>query len=239
MHVCTRPRSVCWLVLATVIALAASGCDEDEPSDELDATAIAATIAAEAEAIISLSDLIAPPRVSFQVIFRYDWSGHSSYFVWRQGDGRRRWDWVQRGLKAGDFSLEIDFAPGARFGDPSLGCGWSTRPAGLGPGEAYVRCSSWGGSSFSYGPVTTALGLDVTGEVAPETILGRPASCYSLQEPPSQPGFDRAVACLDSDSGIPLRLEIDESQREDGGDIRLSVGPRPSRSAGGASAIPG
>jgi hypothetical protein len=201
-------------VLATVIVLGVSGCDENEASDELDATAIAATIASDAERILSLSDLVAPPRVSFQVVFaQYDRPGHSSYFVWRQGNGRRRWDDVPvtpEGLNMGDFSLEIDFSGGGRFGDPSLDCGWSTRPAGLGPGEAYVMCGPEGWGSSVFQPVSTALMSDVTGEVAPETILGRPASCYSLQPPPSLPRSEGAVVCLDSDSALPLRLEIEE-----------------------------
>jgi hypothetical protein len=201
-------------VLATVIALGVSGCDENEASDELDATAIAATIAADAQEVLSVSDLIAPPAVSFQVVFaQYDRPGDSSYFVWRQGNGRRRWDDVPitpEGLNIGDFSLEIDFSGGGRFGDPSLDCGWSTRPAGLGPGEAYVMCGPEGWGSSVFRPVSTALMSDVTGEVAPETILGRRASCYSLQPSPSLPRSEGAVVCLDSDSALPLRLEIEE-----------------------------
>ena len=208
----TRPAACCALLLLGT--LAAIGCDENEASDELDATAIAATIAADAQEVLSLSDLVAPPGVSFEVVFRqYKWPGKASYFVWRQGNGRRRWDDVPitpEGLNMGDFSLEIDFPAGARFGDPSVDCGWSTRPAGLGPGEAYVMCGPEGWGSSVFQPVSTALMSDVTGEVAPETILGRRASCYSLQPPPSLPGSEGAVVCLDSDSALPLRLEIEE-----------------------------
>lgn len=214
MRACTRRRFVCWLLLAAVIALSVSGCGENEASDELDATAIAATIAADAQEVLSVSDLVAPPAVSFQVVFRqYSSDGNEAYLVWRQGNGRRRWDYVpitREGFDTGHFSLEIDFQPRSHFGDPSLDCGWSTRLAGLGPGEAYVMCSPGGWSSFFYLPVTTALEAGVGERLSDETIVSRRAFCYSLQRRPTQPRFNGAVVCLDSTSGIPLRLEIDD-----------------------------
>jgi hypothetical protein len=201
-----------------LVALAAAGCDDDGASSDQPGAASSGDEASPA-AQRWLSDLIASPDVSFEVVFReYDSTGNASYFVWRQGNGRRRWDYVPmtlEGLKAGHFSLEIDFPPRERFGDPSLGCGWSTSLAG--PGEADVMCRSRGWNSSEYSPVIIALMSDVGERLPEETIAGRRASCYSLQdyslfqERPGLKHFDSALVCLDSANGIPLRLEIDFS----------------------------
>jgi hypothetical protein len=201
--------------LLALVALIMTGCSSNSGTAQsvaVDATAIASRTATSPDEV-SLSDLIAPPAVSFQIVFRlYDRPGHSSYFFWRQGNGRRRWDYVPitpDGIDQGHFSLEIDF-PGSRFGDPSLGCGWSTRPPDLGPGEAYLMCGEGGWSSFYYDPVTIPLESSVGEQLSEETIAGRRASCYSLQ-PMGPRRFDRALVCLDSASGIPLRIEIDDA----------------------------
>lgn len=199
-----------------LVALAAAGCGENGASSGPSASA---PVGGAASPVVQhwLSDLVAPPGVSFEVVFRrYNPAvDASSYFVWRQGNGRRRWDDVPikpEGANVGDFSLEIDFSGGRHFGDPSIGCSWSTLRAG--PGEALVRCRPSGASTFRYAPVTTAL-MSYVGETLPdETIAGRSASCYSLESPSALEGeFSRAVVCLDSSQGIPLRLEI-ESQTE-------------------------
>jgi hypothetical protein len=199
-----------------LVTLAAAGCGENGASSGPSGTTPADGAASPA-ARQEVQALLAPADVSFEVIFK-SWSAYSKepdYFVWRQGNGRRRWDDVPikpEGANVGDFSLEIDFSGGRHFGDPSIGCSWSTLRAG--PGEALVRCRPSGASTFRYAPVTTAL-MSYVGETLPdETIAGRSASCYSLESPSALEGeFSRAVVCLDSSQGIPLRLEI-ESQTE-------------------------
>jgi hypothetical protein len=202
----------CCAALLALVALVVAGCDDNGRSSKPSASgAVGATLSPVAQQW--LSDLLAPPDVSFEVVFRqYNWAGDASYFVWRQGSGRRRWDYVPitpEGLKAGVFSLETDFSAGASFSNSSIGCGWSTRPAGLGSGEAHVDCAPSGPDDPLLAPVTAALMSDVGEQLSEETIAGRRASCYSLQRPPALGQFDSAVVCLDSANGIPLRLEIE------------------------------
>ncbi len=149
-------------------------------------------------------DLVADPGISFQITFLWENPprGRQGYFVWTQGNGRRRWDTVV--LEGGEplrgsISIEAAFSPGVNSGFPSLGCSWVTA-AKLPEGQVLVFCGSGGRPELYF--VSEALYALIDKSVQDQTVAGRNASCYSL----AYPDYTTMVLCVDSSQGIPLLL---------------------------------
>jgi hypothetical protein len=179
------------LALAVVAAMACSGGEGGEETAPLP------------------RDLIAPPTVPFEVVFywqaplRGDAEG---YFVWRQGNGLRRWDLVmfhEGKAGASEFSIESDFSPGERWGRGGMTCSYYQTSAPS--NEVSVSCGE--GSQLPSRPLQEALWATVVRKqwVSEEQIAGRTATCYSLWFR----GYDRMVFCLDARAGIPLLLDTE------------------------------
>jgi hypothetical protein len=194
-----RSQLLCWLALA-VVALVVAGCEEDQSSGSHGA----ATTSPEARQRIF--SLLAPPEVSFQVIFREGdpYSEEGPYFVWTQGNGRRRWDWVginSGKATSGDFTIDTSFSS-VGLGDEGMTCGWYAGPD-LPPGQVELQCSE--GSHWSlpaFLPVADALHSYVGDWLLEQDLAGRTASCYSFD---FRYRYIVSVFCVDP-MGIPLAL---------------------------------
>jgi hypothetical protein len=189
-------------VLALVV-LAATGCGENGTSSRPGGATPADGTESPA-ARQEVQALLAPADVSFEVIFK-SWGAYTKepqYFVWRQGNGRRRWDIVQfQGGQPdwGELQIETGFAPGVALGDPSMGCMWFV--SGSLPEQVDLECSGgWGGGGF--GTLVLALFSFVKETLPDQAIAGMTASCYSFDDP----RFTVTALCVDSSNGIPLRL---------------------------------
>lgn len=196
-------RSWCILAFLLVAVVSASGCGDAGPatggSPVSDASHEASEIPPQ-----RLFSLLASPGRSFEVTFEWlhPYSGAKGYFVWRQGNGIRRWDVVQPEAGTADlghFLVESDFSPSAALGDAGEGCEWIA--GGSVPrGQASVSCSSSGWSSADFSALSVVLGSRVNERLPDETIARRRASCYSIDAPT----FTKAVFCLDASDGIPV-----------------------------------
>jgi hypothetical protein len=186
-----------------LVALAAAGCGENGlPSGASRTTP--ADGAASPAARQEVQALLAPADVSFEVIFK-NWTAYTKepqYFVWRQGNGSRRWDIVefQAGQPNwGELQIETGFSPEVALGDPSMGCMWFI--SGSLPEQVDLECSAgWGGGGF--GTLVVALFSFVKERLPDQEIAGKVASCFSFDDP----RFTVAALCVDSSEGIPLRL---------------------------------
>jgi hypothetical protein len=195
-------------VTLAIVALVAVACRDSarQASSTGSGGAPAVTSTASPVARQKFSALIAPPDVSLEVIFerRDPYSRQPQYFVWRQGNGMRRWDWISFNSgkpSLGQFSIETAFSPGAPLGNPSIDCGWYIDRA-LPPSQVHVGCG-WGGWSLPvFQPLADAVSSYVAERLADRTIAGRTATCYSFDSPK----YTATVFCLDPSQGIPLLL---------------------------------
>ena len=190
------PRAAAALCCALLLALAmtTAACGQGEGTEE---------------AVPLPRDLIPPPTVPFEVVFyreaplRGDAEG---YFVWRQGNGLRRWDLVmldEGKAVRGEFSIESDFSPGEHWGRAGMTCWWAykTRPPS---DEASLDCGQ--GAEPSSHPLRDALWWPTVVRkhwVSEQRIAGRVADCYSVWAPK----YDHIVLCLDASEGIPLMMD--------------------------------
>jgi hypothetical protein len=186
-----------------LVTLTAAGCGENGASSGPSGTTPADGAASPA-ARQEVQALLARAGVSFEVIFK-TWSAYSKepdYFVWRQGNGRRRWDIVefQAGQPNwGELQIETGFSLGVALGDPSMRCMWFI--SGSLPEQVDLECGAgWGGGGF--GTLVVALFSFVKERLPDQEIAGTTASCYSFDDP----RFTVAALCVDSSEGIPLRL---------------------------------
>jgi hypothetical protein len=157
------------------------------------------------------ADLIAHPGSPFVVTFGWEnpVSGDQGLLLWRQGNGVRRWDLI--GTKDGEMTgggsitFETDFDAIGALGAHSVGCLWVTGDSAsvtqnAPPGQAFVSCS-WGGSVV-FNPIEDVLLSRVGAALEDTTIVGKRASCYSLD--------DRRLAagtlCVDASEGVPLLI---------------------------------
>jgi len=199
----TRATPQCVALLAFV-ALAAAGCDDNGASSPRSAgTQPSGTVSPSARQRVW--SLLAPPDVSFQVIFTERTpSREGKYFVWTQGGGMRRWDEVlahSGKATSGEISIDTSFSS-LGLGDAGMTCGWNADPD-LAPGLVDLHChegSDWSLAAFA--PVADALRSYVADRLPDQTIADRTASCYSFND------FRYSVAglCLDSQAGMPLAL---------------------------------
>jgi len=186
-----------------LVTLAAAGCGENGASSGPSGTTPADGAASPA-ARQEVQALLAPADVSFEVIFK-SWTAYSKepdYFVWRQGNGRRRWDivYLQAGQPVlGELQIETGFSPGAPMGNRSMGCMWYTSPSL--PEQVDLECSEGGGGA-GFGTLFIALFAFVKEGLPDQEIAGTTASCYSFDDP----RFTVAALCVDSSQGIPLGL---------------------------------
>jgi hypothetical protein len=153
-----------------------------------------------------VADLVAQPDVSFEVVFRWldENAKEPGYFVWKQANGRRRWDSVR--LEGGQpvmgsISVETAFSPGVAMGNPSVQCLWFISRTK--PDQVNLECvaGGWGGA-FGFLPLVLFSVVDE--RVPDQKIAGRVASCYSLKDP----RLSVALLCVDSSEGIPLGLAM-------------------------------
>jgi hypothetical protein len=157
------------------------------------------------------TDLIANPNSPFAVTFKWENPvlGDQGLLLWRQGNGVRRWDLI--GTKDGEMTgggsitFETDFDAIGALGAHSVGCLWVTGDSAsitrnAPPGQAFVSCS-WGGSVI-FNPVEDVLLSRLGTKLQDTTIVGKRASCYSLD--------DRRLAagtlCVDVSEGMPLLI---------------------------------
>jgi hypothetical protein len=198
-------------VLIALTALLAIACEDgarQAASSGTDGTAPAGATASPSVRQ-RVSSLVPPVDVSFQVIFRQrtPYSEEGSYFVWTQGNGMRRWDWVltdsgKAGM--GNMSIETAFAPGDPLADAGMACGWYAW-ANLPPGQVQLECHS--GSDWTlapFVPVADAVRSYVTDRLPDQTVAERTAACYSFEHF----RYSVAVFCVDSEAGTPLLLTM-------------------------------
>jgi len=153
-----------------------------------------------------IEDLIAPWDTSFLVSFRSEglYFNGPEYFVWRQGKGAQRLDVLLAGSEEPDmgwFSIESDSAPDEALPYSGMSClwfreGWSEAAGAV---EARVSCGAGPDKPLV---LFSAFMASVTEELPDQTIAGRRASCYSLEDP----AVSASIFCLDPSEGIPLRL---------------------------------
>lgn len=203
MRPCTHPRSICWLVLAAVVALSVSGCDEPDGNASV-------TSASSPGAQQRLIDLVAPPHDPFQVIFERqdERSPAEGYLVWRQGNGMRRWDEMvvsseDGESKGGEISIDSDFSSDLVGGRSRLVCVWLT-PANT-AGNADTHCGGGPLTGTGLLALEGILRASVTMRLDDQVIAGRDVSCYSSESPASVFKLKVEMFCVDS-QGIPLRI---------------------------------
>ncbi|MHB8685094.1 MAG: hypothetical protein ACYC9X_12305 [Dehalococcoidia bacterium] len=160
--------------------------------------------------------MIAQAQVPFEVTFTWNLGiggGAKGTFVWRQTDGKRRWDAAVReanGTRSGDFSVESDLTRDAQVAGPRAmvpSCNWILKAAAT---EASVECVQAYGPYGSGGPISgelasaLSLALAYDARVATplpgRTIAGRDADCYQFVQPDGSTGN----LCVDKKTHIPL-----------------------------------
>lgn len=146
----------------------------------------------------------APDDPAFEIDFAWKQgvpTGHQGLFVWRQGNGGRRFDFAATGAinpQSGWFSFEPGVhkenagveAPGSTF------CFWFGELAGRIP----VTCPAAPPSRELASTIYAALSAPVTGTFDDRMIAGRNAKCYAYDEGASAHG----ALCVDAVTKAPL-----------------------------------
>jgi hypothetical protein len=155
-----------------------------------------------------LLDLIALPSESFEVTYDLTESGSGRAFVWRQGEGMRRFDAATLGgfdsPVSGAFRVMDQFRTQSNLPVSYYDCTWVRN----GSREANVDCSrSIGGVPIIGDLEVVMLDGKVRGRTESREIAGREVQCYEYESRRFNLVGD---VCIDDDLRAPLAISIED-----------------------------
>lgn len=180
------------LLLAAVLLIACGSPRSDESLPETpDAAATPRTLAG---MVLGSADR----RLTVQYGVVVDGAPDARRFVWRQGDGWRRWDTLD--TNRGDIYIETEIPQDDFVGDDSRDCSWRLQATG---DRVFIECSTGARNAFVILEVQDAL-IGLQGDALPaRTIAGRTATCFRYAS------RNKGSMCLDTTFGVPLYLSVD------------------------------